>query len=665
MSLRSLFLRCLAATLALAAIARAQTTAVPTLTQPIPAQTLSGSAAVTIDLKNYFSVPGITGQVVQFDTVKGKFNAELQAASAPKTVTNFLNYVNRGAYTNTIIHRSVPGFVIQGGGFALSGTSLNTIASDAPVVNEFKLSNTRGTMAMAKLGSGPDTATNQWFVNLADNSANLDAQNGGFTVFARVMGTGMSVADAIAAVTVYNASSQLGATFDSLPLLGQDLTVANLILFSSVKVVPIFPVTGSTASVVSFSATSSNTAVVTTSFDGSNLILTPKGSGAASVTVTATDTNGNTATGVILLNGQIGDAPSLITQPLSQTIAAGGTATFTVSAFGTNPLSYQWRKDGVAIAGATASTLTLNNLTTLQGGDYTVVVTNPLGSVTSRFARLVIGTPVPSRLANLSVRSLAGIDGQPLIVGFSISGGTKAVLIRGVGPTLANYGVGNAVVDPTLKIFDGPGTLLQQNDDWAGATALKTAFAQVGAFQLASDASKDSALLINATDARTVQVIGKTSASGVALIEVYDTVNSTSPKLVNLSARNFVGTGENVLIAGFVVDGTAPKKLLIRGVGPTLADYAVTGVLADPKIELALRKDDGSTVSFATADNWTEEANAGEIAATAATVGAFALKNGSKDASMLVTVPAGVFTVTLSGVNATTGNALIEVYEVP
>lgn len=139
---------------------------------------------------------------------------------APLTVANFLNYVNRGDYDGMFIHRSAPGFVLQAGGYTftpadpvndpldtiVSGTGLAKVLEDAPVVNEFSLSNIRGTIAMAKLGGDPDSATSQWFINLADNSANLDAQNGGFTVFGSIIDNGMTIADEVATFPAYNSS---------------------------------------------------------------------------------------------------------------------------------------------------------------------------------------------------------------------------------------------------------------------------------------------------------------------------------------------------------------------------------------------------------------------------------------------------------------------------
>lgn len=173
--------------------------------------------------------------VVRFSSVEGELDIELYRNEAPLTVENFLKYVDRGNYNNSIIHRSVPGFVIQGGGFGLNGTTLVTIADNPPVRNEPGISNLRGTVAMAKLGGDPNSATSQWFVNLGNNSAILDGQNGGFTVFGHVVGNGMRIVDRIASFTVYNATAQLGGTFGELPLKGPSLAKENLVLFSKVR----------------------------------------------------------------------------------------------------------------------------------------------------------------------------------------------------------------------------------------------------------------------------------------------------------------------------------------------------------------------------------------------------------------------------------------------
>jgi cyclophilin family peptidyl-prolyl cis-trans isomerase len=143
---------------------------------------------------------------VRIDTPLGGFTIQLYDDAAPGTVLNFLNYIADGDYEDSFFHRSAPGFVVQGGGFTFNDSGVGAVPTDAPIANEFGASNTRGTVAMAKLGGDPNSATSQWFVNLADNSGNLDAQNGGFTVFAEVMGDGMDVVDAIAALAIVNAS---------------------------------------------------------------------------------------------------------------------------------------------------------------------------------------------------------------------------------------------------------------------------------------------------------------------------------------------------------------------------------------------------------------------------------------------------------------------------
>jgi len=156
---------------------------------------------------------------VRIQTTLGVVDIELYDSAAPLTVANFLKYVASGAYNNSLIHRSMPEFVIQGGGFTWN-TATNGVASvptSSPVANEYSASRTnlRGTIAMAKLGGDPNSATSQWFFNLADNSTILGSQNnGGFTVFGRVLGNGMSVVDGIAALQIVNA----GGAFANLPL---------------------------------------------------------------------------------------------------------------------------------------------------------------------------------------------------------------------------------------------------------------------------------------------------------------------------------------------------------------------------------------------------------------------------------------------------------------
>jgi cyclophilin family peptidyl-prolyl cis-trans isomerase len=140
--------------------------------------------------------PAGRSKMVKLETTMGDIVIELDEQAAPVTVKNFLQYTAEGFYDGTVFHRVMPGFMIQAGGFTKNMKDKQT---HAPIVNEFKLSNLRGTVAMAKVGGNPNSATSQFFINLTDNSRNLDRQNGGFTVFARVI-EGMDVVDEIARV---------------------------------------------------------------------------------------------------------------------------------------------------------------------------------------------------------------------------------------------------------------------------------------------------------------------------------------------------------------------------------------------------------------------------------------------------------------------------------
>ena len=172
-----------------------------------------------------------------FSSNVGNFCMELLERQAPKTVSNFISYINSGAYTNGIFHRSVAGFVVQGGGHKVvsssSGSSINAVQTFAPVINEFAVSNTRGTVAMAKVAGDPNSATSQWFVG--NNAANLDAQNGGFTAFGKILYNGMAVFDAIAALSVRDLSNNFGSDFSSTPALAYNSQQVTLAIISGVQ----------------------------------------------------------------------------------------------------------------------------------------------------------------------------------------------------------------------------------------------------------------------------------------------------------------------------------------------------------------------------------------------------------------------------------------------
>jgi len=187
--------------------------------------------------------------IVQVKTSLGDFEVNLFDETTPVTVQNFLSYVNSGRYDNTVIHRSVPGFIIQGGGFRFNQQlPLTSIQTNAAIVNEPKLSNVRATIAMAKLPGNPNSATSQWFINLADNSAGspkLDIVEGGYSVFGQINAADMEVVMAIANLPTYSFTGIQG-----LPLRNYTaddrannvpLTNANMVAVESITVVDARP----------------------------------------------------------------------------------------------------------------------------------------------------------------------------------------------------------------------------------------------------------------------------------------------------------------------------------------------------------------------------------------------------------------------------------------
>jgi NHL repeat len=266
----------------------------------------------------------------------------------------------------------------------------------------------------------------------------------------------------------------------------------------------------------------------------------------------------------------------------------------------------------------------------------------------------------PSRIINLSARSTVGTGGNILIAGFVINGtGSKEILLRGVGPTLAQFGVSQPLSQPNLALISSGGTTLATNSTWGGGATLTEAFAQVGAFALPSGSADAALLRATSAGAYTSQLSGLSGTTGVGLAEIYDADTGTpTARLINISARASVGTGSNILIAGFVISGNTPEKVVVRGIGPTLSQFGVTGSLATPQLVLY----DSGNNALQVNNTW---GGGPALTQAFAQVGAFALPSGSADAAILVTLPPGAYTAELSGVSAATGVGLAEVYEVP
>ncbi len=363
----------------------------------------------------------------------------------------------------------------------------------------------------------------------------------------------------------------------------------------------------------------------------------------------------------------------LLAPPQAQNVALGGTATLSVGAVGTGPLTYQWRKDGVAIAGATASTLTIFPVAATSAGNYDVVVRDGTSVLTTAPAPVAI-TAGPGqevvRIANLSILSSLASRTDSFRMGFVVGGtgttGPKRLLIRAAGPSLAALGVPGTLGDPTVTLFTGS-TQVGTNDDWGGQAAISSAMAAVGAFPYVSATSLDAALVSDITGRDNTVVVGSAfggAASGTVIAEIYDATPSATftafiPRLINVSVLKDIGTS---LTAGFVIGGPAggTKKVLIRAVGPGLAVVGVTsGFVLDPKLTLF----GTSQAIVGQNDDWGGTA---ELTAAFNSVGAFALPATSKDAALTATLQPGVnYSAVVAGANGGTGLVLVEVYEVP
>jgi hypothetical protein len=355
-------------------------------------------------------------------------------------------------------------------------------------------------------------------------------------------------------------------------------------------------------------------------------------------------------------------SPVIALQPISKVVVPGATVSFATSASGSG-LTYQWFRNNVALPGETGAILLRNNVNTADAGTYTVRVTNSSGSVTSTGGTLTLSANA-SRPANISVRTNVA-TGAIVTPGFFIQGsGTKRVLIRAVGPGLGAFGLTGVMANPKFTVFQGQ-TQVANNDNWDAAN-IGTAFSATGAFGLPAG-SQDAALVTDLAAGKdyTVQVTNANGSGGIVLIEVYDADilrGTSTSKLVNVSVRGQTAPGDDVLTLGLVIGGTGQRTLLVRGIGPTLASFGVTGTVADPRLQIF----DSQQRAILANDDWGSADFVGELVTATGYVGAFALATGSKDAATLSLVEPGAYTIQVSGAaSGPTGEALVEVYEVP
>ena len=520
---------------------------------------------------------------------------------------------------------------------------LLTVVTALPprITNQSQASNvTVGSLATFAVTAGGNGLTYQWKKDGTDiagaTSATLSLSNvqlvqaGAYSVV--VTNAGGSIASSSATLTVSNLSPSIATQPTAQAVIAGKAATFSVVASGTVPLAYQWrkdgtAISGATSSTYSISSTST--------------------SDAGSYTVVVTNSVGSVTSSAAALTVSI--PPSITTQPSASSVTVGNVASFSVVATGTAPLNYQWRKDGAAISGATSSTYTIASAKTTDAGSYTVIVANSAGSVTSSAATLTVNA-LP-RLYSLAVRTALGAN-QRLIVGFTMSGGAKNVLLRAAGPTLGAFGVPETMVDPTLELYSGP-ALTASNDNWGGSPSLAATFTSAGAFAYASATSLDAALVASIDGGRTAHVYGP--AAGAVLVEGYDVGSGDAQRFTSLSARNRVGTGANILIAGFSLAGEGKRNLLIRAVGPTLGGFGVPSVLADPKLEIY----QGST-KIGENDNW-----AATLSTAFSSVGAFGLTAGSRDAAITVSLPAGGYTVQVSGADGGVGEALVEIYELP
>jgi hypothetical protein len=274
----------------------------------------------------------------------------------------------------------------------------------------------------------------------------------------------------------------------------------------------------------------------------------------------------------------------------------------------------------------------------------TATATDPSGS-TSEFSAAI------GQLVNISTR-LKVLTGNSVLIGGFIIGGTganKELLVRGLGPTLSQFGVAGALADPTLELHNSAGGVIASNDNWKD-----TQQAAIMATGLAPPKDLESAILETlATGNYTAILRGKNNTTGVGLVEVYDIDKAFDTTLTNISTRGFVNVGQNVMIGGFI-SGNGLVRVIVRALGPTLTQFGVPNVLADPTLEIH----DANGATIASNDNWADTQQA-EIQASG-----FAPPN-AKESAIILVRPPGNTTAIVAGKNNTTGNALVEVYILP
>jgi hypothetical protein len=238
-----------------------------------------------------------------------------------------------------------------------------------------------------------------------------------------------------------------------------------------------------------------------------------------------------------------------------------------------------------------------------------------------------------------------------MIAGFIITGNSnKAIVLRGMGPSLAVFGLTDLLLDPVLEFHGSNGSLIAMNDNWKD-----TQRSQIEAIKFQPSDDRESVILATVPPAAYTSILtGKDNTTGVGLVEVYDINQAVDSQLANISTRGFVKSGNNVMIGGFILGGNqATSRVAIRGIGPSLSQFGLKPLLADPTLELH----DANGMTIIANDDWTDDG----VAAAQLTLNGLALTN-PKESGIFTSLPAGAFTVILAGKDGGTGIGLVEIY---
>jgi hypothetical protein len=355
-------------------------------------------------------------------------------------------------------------------------------------------------------------------------------------------------------------------------------------------------------------------------------------------------------------------APSISAQPLAVVVDEGQPASFSVTVEGFPQPTVQWYQGETLLPAATATTLTIGSVTKTDAGSYHAVLSNTQGQVRTRDASLQLRGSLSldnSRLVNVSTRGQVGRDSEAMISGFVLEGG-RSLLLRGIGPRLADFGLSGLLSNPRMDLFlAGSTSAFAGNDDWVPADTLAL-FDKVGAFGLGSSTREAVLSATLVSGGYTCVLKGSAGETGLALLEGYDLGTGTG-RIKNLSTRALAGADSEALIVGFSISGSQARKVLIRAVGPTLRNFGISSSVDDPTLTL-YQMQDGKSLELGRNDDW-EDFGAGPAASAAfAAVGAFALPTGSRDAALVLWLEPGLYSAMMQ---AKAGKALgiVEVYE--